>query len=114
MNKPLFKFYRHEGNKVIIIPTADGLTYFDNNKNIASFKSDKGQINHFRKGMEKVSTAEVLTFEIEFDANILHIECKQNIPMNKVQFRVYTSGQVNYYMKLPFSLSQPRFQEVVT
>lgn len=110
MNNNLVKFFRHEANKLIIIPTADGVKFIDNNN--AHLKAQNGTSVHFRKGVEKIAGNEVQSYEVTLDASILHISYQMNVPMNKMEFRIFTSGQVNYYWNVPYSLEKARYQEV--
>lgn len=111
-NIPLIKYYIFDSNKLILLPSADGLSYLEMNKQ-SYFRSDKVVGKPFNKSTTLIAGQSVPCLEAEFDSSVLHLSCEQNIALNEIKFRVYTSGQITYHWKLPYMTEKARYQEVL-
>lgn len=109
----ILKYFIEDGNKLIFLPSSDGLKWMDSHK--PHFLTDKGgQGIYFTPIKFKLAGQDVDAFEATLDAGILHVSFNQNLPENTIIWRVFTSGGINYHMKMPYAMEKPRYQEVVT
>jgi hypothetical protein len=105
--KPLIKFYRHEGNKVILIPTTEGLEYLKMRPEQQKFVSDKLPPSGLRLEISEdtIGGAKLIALVGTLDGDIINITVNQNMPNNYFKMQVYTGNQTRYFLNLPFTMS---------
>jgi hypothetical protein len=97
----VLKYYRFEGSKIILLPSEDGLKVIQQlNPTFRSQNNPRGL--SLSLGEESVGKNKVISLIADFGANIIHVQCEQNVVLNKIDFRVFTSGSQNFYLTLPF------------
>lgn len=101
--KPILKFYRFEHNKVILIPTAEGADYLGKNKVL--LKSDKSPLPiPFEKGSDTVGDKVILAYVATLQSTVIHNTIENSIILNYTKVRIFTGGQINYFLQLPFGV----------
>lgn len=104
----IIKYYRDEGKKFIIIPTAAGVEFFEQKK--PQLKSDIGTLIPFQKDVEEIAGGKVHAFIVELGSDIKHVSVEDNKPKNEVKIRIFTDSLNNYFLVLPhFAPKDSRF-----
>jgi hypothetical protein len=103
--KPLIKYSRLDGDKVILVPTADGVKYFEQFK--PTFVAERtGQQKVFTEEQDRIGDTQLLAFTARFDNRIVHFDHGQNPAMNFNTFRCFIGGglDTNWLLRIPWSL----------
>jgi len=106
----IIKWYRFEGNKLILLPSAEGFEYVKNHPFI--FTDDDGLKRPLSKSTEKLAGIDVTSYVMEFTGDILHSACDASIVYNTFIIRVFTSAGSNSYLKIPYSVANPNYTAV--
>lgn len=106
INRPLIKYSRIEGKKLILVPTAEGLEYFKHNPDKQLMVAEKiPQGIRFTETTETIGGVSVNALEVELDSGILNYRNDQNTTLNYFKAQVFTVGQITYFLQIPYTLN---------
>jgi hypothetical protein len=85
-SKPVIKYIRYEDNRLIIVPTKEGLDIV-------------GKLG--TKGEDTIGGAKVIAFITEFESPIIFFRCIYNHTQNVTELYVYTKSKLPFTSKIP-------------
>src|SRR5690348_7855302 len=102
--KALIKYARFEGNKVVLIPTAEGNEYLKKFGPPTLSSTDK-KIVKMEEGTEQIGGkdgVELIAFVGEVESDIQHFKEEIAPPLNTFQVRVHTISAITWILNMPF------------
>lgn len=94
----IIKYCRFLDNKLILIPTAQGLEY--NKSKPLEVVSERGEKIPFVSGTETIGGQPFPCLEVTLPGNIIHMQQDISVVNNTSRTRVY-AAQVSYYLNIP-------------
>jgi hypothetical protein len=104
MIKPLVKYSRFDGKNIVLIPTKEGVEYFNQNK--VFLRSDKSpEPVKLEQGQDTIGKDTVIIALVgNLPTEVIYCSNEQSVALNKNTYRFFTAGQVNYFLHIPYGI----------
>lgn len=95
----LIKFHRFDGQKVILIPTKEGVEYFEKEKPTVVSQNNPSGIP-LSKGEETIGETKLIAYIVDLGSQIVNYSNDSNIVLNTNKFRFFVQSGVNFFLNI--------------